>query len=119
MNTGRASELARALARLPAQGLIAGVQAYRLLLSPWLGTACRFEPTCSAYTLQALQRYGACRGAWLGGWRLLRCHPWCAGGHDPVPERHAPAISRPISRFLGGTPPHPGRDAAPLRKELP
>lgn len=70
----------------PQRALMAVVRAYRLLLKPWLGNACRFEPTCSAYTLEALQRHGALRGSALGGWRLLRCHPWCNGGHDPVPE---------------------------------
>lgn len=70
----------------PQQGLMLLVRGYRLLLKPWLGNACRFEPTCSAYTLEALQRHGAVRGSALGGWRLLRCHPWCNGGHDPVPE---------------------------------
>lgn len=73
-----------------AQRLLIGVvQGYRLLLKPWLGNACRFEPTCSAYTLQALQRHGAWRGVALGGWRLLRCHPWCDGGLDPVPDTFA------------------------------
>lgn len=70
---------------LPRQSLIVLVRGYRLLLSPWLGSSCRFEPTCSAYALEALQRHGAARGAALTGWRLLRCHPWCQGGHDPVP----------------------------------
>jgi uncharacterized protein len=65
--------------------LIGLVKAYRLLLSPWLGSSCRFTPTCSAYALQALQAHGAWRGLRLSGWRVLRCHPWCAGGHDPVP----------------------------------
>ncbi len=73
------------LIHLPQQLLIGGVRAYRFLLKPWLGNACRFEPTCSAYTLQALQQHGALQGAALGGWRLLRCHPWCDGGLDPVP----------------------------------
>ena len=66
--------------------LIGLVKAYRLLLSPALGSACRFEPTCSAYALQALQRHGAARGSYLTLKRLGRCHPWCDGGHDPVPE---------------------------------
>lgn len=74
------------LLRLPQRGLILLVQGYRLLLKPWLGNACRFEPTCSAYALHALQRHGALHGAALAGWRLLRCHPWCDGGLDPVPE---------------------------------
>ncbi len=62
------------------------VRAYRLLLSPSIGSACRFEPTCSAYSLQALEQHGAGWGSYLTLTRLVRCHPWCAGGHDPVPE---------------------------------
>jgi putative membrane protein insertion efficiency factor len=62
------------------------VRGYRLLLKPWLGNACRFEPTCSAYALQALQQHGALRGGALTGWRILRCHPYCNGGCDPVPD---------------------------------
>lgn len=65
--------------------LLALVKGYRLLLSPWLGSACRFEPTCSAYSLQALEQHGAAAGSYLTLARLVRCHPWCAGGHDPVP----------------------------------
>ena len=61
------------------------VKFYRLLLSPWLGSSCRFEPTCSAYALRALEAHGAAAGAYLSARRLLRCHPWCAGGCDPVP----------------------------------
>ncbi len=68
--------------------LIALVRFYRLMLSPWLGSACRFEPTCSAYALQALQQHGAARGGYFVLKRLGRCHPWCAGGHDPVPDTH-------------------------------
>jgi len=61
------------------------VRGYRLLLSPWLGSSCRFEPTCSVYALQALELHGAARGSYLTLRRLARCHPWCVGGHDPVP----------------------------------
>lgn len=68
------------------QFLIALVQGYRWFLSPWLGSACRFTPTCSAYALEALQTHGAGRGSYLAGRRLIRCHPWCDGGHDPVPQ---------------------------------
>jgi hypothetical protein len=67
------------------------VRGYRLLFSPWLGSACRFEPTCSLYALDALQRHGALAGSYLTVGRLLRCHPWCAGGHDPVPG-HKPRL---------------------------
>ncbi len=67
------------------RALIALVKAYRLLLSPWLGSACRFEPTCSAYALDALQLHGAAVGSYLTVVRLARCHPWCTGGNDAVP----------------------------------
>ncbi|MBA3058898.1 MAG: membrane protein insertion efficiency factor YidD [Gammaproteobacteria bacterium] len=66
--------------------LIGLVKGYRLLLSPWLGSSCRFEPTCSSYSLQALQAHGAAAGSYLTLTRLARCHPWCAGGSDPVPS---------------------------------
>ncbi|WP_207388112.1 membrane protein insertion efficiency factor YidD [Hylemonella gracilis] len=72
---------------MPARMLMALVRGYRYFLSPWLGSACRFEPTCSRYALEALDRHGALVGSKLTMGRLLRCHPWCAGGHDPVPEQ--------------------------------
>ena len=68
--------------------LIGLVKGYRLLLSPWLGSSCRFEPTCSAYSLQALQNHGAAAGSYMTLARLVRCHPWCAGGSDPVPAEN-------------------------------
>jgi len=71
------SPLARLLA-LP-------VHAYRLFLSPWLGMNCRFQPTCSAYALEALEKHGAFYGGWLTLRRLLRCHPLGGSGYDPVP----------------------------------
>jgi putative membrane protein insertion efficiency factor len=61
------------------------VRAYRLVLSPWLGHACRFQPTCSAYALEALERHGALRGGALALRRLAACHPWGRSGYDPVP----------------------------------
>lgn len=75
-----------AMFHLLQQLLIGLVKAYRLLLSPWLGSACRFEPTCSAYSLQALKQHGAAAGTYLTLYRLARCQPWCEGGHDPVPQ---------------------------------
>lgn len=72
--------------KLPRMALIGVVQGYRLFFKAWLGNSCRFEPSCSAYALLALQRHGAARGAALTSSRLLRCHPWCAGGLDPVPD---------------------------------
>ena len=57
---------------------------YKALVSPFLPPACRFEPTCSEYTKQAVEKYGALKGTWLGVKRILRCLPFCKGGHDPV-----------------------------------
>ncbi|MDB5886406.1 MAG: hypothetical protein JWR74_2577 [Polaromonas sp.] len=74
------------LTGLPQKALIGLVQAYRLLISPALGSNCRFEPSCSAYSLQALSQHGALAGSYLTLRRLGRCHPWCEGGHDPVPQ---------------------------------
>ena len=65
--------------------LVALVKGYRLFLSPWLGSSCRFTPTCSAYSLEALERHGAAAGTYLTVARIARCQPWCKGGHDPVP----------------------------------
>jgi putative membrane protein insertion efficiency factor len=73
----------RHLARDALMGL---VKAYRLVLSPWVGQACRFTPTCSAYSLQALEQHGAVAGSYLTLRRIARCNPWCEGGHDPVPS---------------------------------
>ena len=57
---------------------------YKAVLSPFLPPACRFEPTCSEYARQAVEKYGAVKGTWLGLGRILRCQPFCKGGHDPV-----------------------------------
>lgn len=65
--------------------LITFVKAYQFFLSPWIGKQCRFEPTCSHYAIQALQRYGAWRGTLYTLRRLGRCHPWHPGGIDPLP----------------------------------
>ena len=68
-----------------ARALVAFVRGYQYLLSPWWGRQCRFTPTCSQYAVEALQRHGAARGAWLALRRVSRCHPWGGGGFDPVP----------------------------------
>ncbi|MGP9790799.1 membrane protein insertion efficiency factor YidD [Roseinatronobacter sp. NSM] len=65
------------------------VRFYRVVFSPWVGHGCRFQPTCSAYALDALQRHGAIRGAWLALRRIGRCHPWGGAGYDPVPGADA------------------------------
>jgi putative membrane protein insertion efficiency factor len=57
---------------------------YKAAVSPFLPPACRFEPTCSEYTKQAVEKYGALKGTWMGLRRILRCQPFCRGGHDPV-----------------------------------
>ena len=77
--------------------LIGLVKGYRLLLSPWLGSSCRFEPTCSRYALGALENHGAAAGTYLTIARLARCHPWCDGGLDPVPKDKPRLFSRLIS----------------------
>ncbi len=76
------------------RGLIGLVQAYRLLLSPALGSSCRFEPTCSRYAEQALSQHGAAAGSYLAARRILRCQPWCKGGCDPVPASPPKWFSR-------------------------
>jgi putative membrane protein insertion efficiency factor len=63
------------------------LRAYRFFLSPWIGQQCRFFPTCSHYASEAIERHGAIAGTYLASKRLLRCHPWCRGGDDPVPEK--------------------------------
>ncbi len=57
---------------------------YKAIVSPFLPPACRFEPTCSEYASEAVEKYGAIKGTWLGLKRILRCQPLCKGGHDPV-----------------------------------
>ncbi len=70
--------------------LSGAVRVYQYTLRPVLGAQCRFTPSCSDYALQALRAHGALRGSGLAAWRVLRCNPWCAGGHDPVPASATP-----------------------------
>ncbi len=65
--------------------LIVMIRAYQFALRPLLAGGCRFAPTCSEYTAEAIERHGPVRGGWLGLKRVLRCHPWSRGGVDPVP----------------------------------
>ncbi len=74
------------LEHLLTRGLIVLIRGYQVAISPLLPPACRYYPTCSQYTLEAVRRYGAIRGSWLGIRRLCRCHPWHPGGYDPVPD---------------------------------
>ncbi|EHY32566.1 MAG: membrane protein insertion efficiency factor YidD [Sutterella parvirubra] len=74
--------------RTPLAALFLGaIRLYQLTLSPWVGRECRYVPTCSAYAMEAIERFGAVRGGWLGLKRILRCHPLGGCGLDPVPER--------------------------------
>lgn len=66
--------------------VVAPIRAYQLVISPLLGPRCRFYPSCSTYVIEAVSGHGVVRGLYLGIRRLLRCHPWNAGGLDPVPQ---------------------------------
>jgi uncharacterized protein len=69
------------------RALLAAIAAYRRWLSPALGPRCRYEPSCSAYAAESVERFGPARGLLLALWRLLRCNPFSHGGFDPVPDR--------------------------------
>jgi uncharacterized protein len=77
---------------LPRNLCVLILRAYRAVVSPLYGDVCRYYPSCSAYALGAIQRFGVVKGIWLGTWRIARCHPWAAGGVDDVP-------SRPVQRY--------------------
>jgi putative membrane protein insertion efficiency factor len=71
------------LRRLSAGTIVLGVRIYQRCLRPVLPPACRFQPSCSEYMIQAVAKYGPVRGAWRGVCRICRCHPWSRGGYDP------------------------------------
>ena len=85
------------VSRLVALPLIWLVRGYQLILAPLEAPSCRFYPSCSAYALDAVSRFGAVRGCWLAVRRIVRCHPWAVGGYDPVPKTYSwrtPASAR-------------------------
>jgi putative membrane protein insertion efficiency factor len=112
--------VAPALRRLPARGAMALIWAYRYGISPMIGPRCRYEPSCSEYGIEALERFGFVRGLWLTGARIARCHPWHEGGFDPLPDTiEPPAGGRYLGRVLragpacGADPAAAGADALP------
>ncbi len=83
--------------------LRAAFRFYRAGLSPLIGPACRYEPTCSHYAEEAIGRWGFARGSGLALWRLLRCHPFARGGIDPVPDREPRGVGE--TEFVGAAAP--------------
>jgi uncharacterized protein len=84
----------------PAYAILAVLRFYRMAISPVRPPVCRYTPSCSAYAVEAIERFGVLRGGWLALRRLLRCHPFHRGGHDPVPEHVGSGKSK-----LGANPP--------------
>ena len=78
-------DLAEAVVRFPRLFAILLIKGYRRFVSPAFPPSCRFAPTCSAYALTSIERYGLIRGGWMSARRIGRCHPWSPGGYDPVP----------------------------------
>lgn len=100
---------ARSLLRDPLRVVLIGVlRVYRLVISPLYGQVCRYHPSCSAYALEAVTEHGSARGTWLAMRRVARCHPWAAGGYDPVP---APRRTHTIPE--AGSPSTPARTRPP------
>ncbi|MFA6713970.1 MAG: membrane protein insertion efficiency factor YidD [Victivallales bacterium] len=84
----------------PKHAFIAAVKLYRVCVSPWFPPCCRFEPTCSAYVQDALTEHGLLKGVYLSFLRIIRCHPFCRGGYDPVPPKKAAGVSK-LSKIRG------------------
>lgn len=84
-----AARIFRGILRLPSRGVISLVRLYQLTLSPMVGGHCRYQPTCSAYFIQAVRKHGFWIGTGKGVWRILRCHPLARGGYDPVEKAGA------------------------------
>ncbi|WP_250442881.1 membrane protein insertion efficiency factor YidD [Actinotalea sp. C106] len=102
------SRLLAGVRAVPRLVLVAALRVYQGVISPMTGPTCRYYPSCSSYALTAVQRHGAGRGTWLAVRRLLRCHPWAAGGVDDVP----PVRRHPHSTRLDGNDERPPRSTA-------
>ncbi|PKW27957.1 membrane protein insertion efficiency factor YidD [Phycicoccus duodecadis] len=97
--------------RLLAWPVLVLIKGYQRFISPLRPPTCRYYPSCSAYAVTAIERFGPLRGGWMGAARLLRCHPWAAGGVDHVPDRD-PGTGRPVPGTTGSKP-YAGTPAAP------
>jgi len=93
---------------------LASIRVYQVILGPFLGGACRFEPSCSVYAYEAIERFGALRGSWMGLKRLLRCRPFSTSGYDPVPEKPE-EFKRTKENSQHVASPHDGRAVEVLR----
>ena len=74
------------------------IKFYKLFISPVLGSHCRYEPSCSEYTHQAISAYGIFKGSWIGVKRICRCHPWHEGGYDPIPDENRTEEKEKVNR---------------------
>lgn len=101
MSQGQAiKKAATFLLLLPRNCAVVILRGYRAVISPLYGEVCRYYPSCSRYTLEAIQEYGVVRGSALGAWRILRCHPWAKGGVDDVPHRHEHGLTETAFGFV-------------------
>lgn len=82
---GQANRPRVKVSAIPRHAIVLLIRGYQVSISPLLPSACRYHPSCSAYAIEAVERYGAMRGGWLAARRIARCHPFHAGGYDPVP----------------------------------